>query len=450
MYTAGRLSVRLITVCTGIAALLASAPASAREGTVLIQHARVFDGTRMLGKRDVLVENGRIAAIARTLQAPPGIEIVDAQGRTLMPGLIDGHVHVFPGAQADALRYGVTTVFDMYSIADRATIDQWRNQRSATGKVAEADTYTAGIGATPPGGHPTELFKDMPAGMALPPTLSSDADVNSFMQARVAAGSDYIKVLQDDGARPGRAPSLAAFSPPRFAAVIKAAKATGKLVVVHVQQLADARVAVAGGVDALEHAVCDAPVDEALVAAMKAKHVAQTATLATYDGLAGTDDARQLAADPAIAPYLSPAQKGMLALVWKRPRPADFATALANTGKQFRGGVTIIAGTDAPNPTTAFGPSLHLELALLVRAGLTPTQALIAATSAPAKFLGANDRGRIAPGLKADLVLVDGDPTEDINNSRRIVTIWKNGYAVDRTAPTTMPRRDAPTVKPTN
>ena len=153
--------------------LVTATPALARNGNVLIQGARVFDGTRMLGVRDVLVRDGRIAAVARRLKAPAGIETVEAKGRVLIPGLIDGHVHVFPGAQADALRFGVTTVFDMYSIADRPTIDRWRMQRASVGKVAEADTYTAGIGATPPGGHPMELFKDMPAGMAMPPTLAA-------------------------------------------------------------------------------------------------------------------------------------------------------------------------------------------------------------------------------------------------------------------------------------
>ena len=357
-------------------------------------------------------------------------------------------MHVFPGAQADALRFGVTTVFDMYAIADKRTIDGWRAQRVKNTRVAEADTWTAGIGATPPGGHPTELFKDMPAGMTLPATLASDADADAFMKARVDAGSDYIKVLQDDGARPGRAGKLPNFTPQRFATVLKAAKAIGKLVVVHVQQLADARVAVANGADALEHVVCDAPLDDTLISEMKMKGVAQTATLATYDGLGGSDDARRLAADPAITRYLSATQLGMLNLVWKRPRAADFAMALANTSRLARSGVVMIAGTDAPNPTTAFGPSLHLELTLLVRAGLTPTEALVAATSAPARFFGTADRGRIAPGMKADLVLLAGDPAKDITATRRIVTIWKNGYAVDRAPPVDAPRRDNPNVEP--
>ena len=301
---------RLTTLSISIVVLLASAPVLARDGIVLIRHARVFDGLMSLGMRDVLVEDGRITAVAKKLKVSSEIEVVDAWGRTLIPGVIDGHVHVFLGAQAHALRYGVTTVFDMYSIADRATIDHWRVQRSANGK-------TAGIGATPPGGHPTELFNDMPAGMALPPTLSSNADAYKFMKARVEAGSDYIKVLQDDGARPGRPASLPAFASQRFSAVISTAKATGKLVVVHVQQLADARIAIASGVNALEHAICDAQVDDPLIATMKMKGTAQNSTLATYDSFSRANDLHLLALHIEIISHLSPMQQGMLGLIWK-------------------------------------------------------------------------------------------------------------------------------------
>jgi len=92
-----------------------------------------------------------------------------------------------------------------------------------------------------------------------------------------------------------------------------------------------------------------------------------------------------------------------------------------------RAGVTIVAGTDAPAPGVAHGASLHRELELLVRSGLTPVDALDAATSGPARAFGFHDRGRVAPGLRADLLLVEGDPTADIRATRRIVGVWKLG-----------------------
>jgi imidazolonepropionase-like amidohydrolase len=95
-------------------------------------------------------------------------------------------------------------------------------------------------------------------------------------------------------------------------------------------------------------------------------------------------------------------------------------------------GADILAGSDAPNPGTVHGATLHQELELLVQAGLTPVQALAAATSVPARRFGLSDRGAIAPGRRADLVLVDGDPTRDVTATRAIVAIWKNGAPVER------------------
>lgn len=92
----------------------------------------------------------------------------------------------------------------------------------------------------------------------------------------------------------------------------------------------------------------------------------------------------------------------------------------------------MLAGSDAANPGTAHGPSLLGELDLLVRAGLTPTDALAAATSLPARHFGLTDRGRIAQGMRADLVLVKGDPTRDINATRDITQVWKNGFPINR------------------
>jgi imidazolonepropionase-like amidohydrolase len=92
-----------------------------------------------------------------------------------------------------------------------------------------------------------------------------------------------------------------------------------------------------------------------------------------------------------------------------------------------RAGVTILAGSDAPNGGTTEGASVHLELELLVEAGLTPVEALRAATFSPARAFGLQDRGRIAEGLKADLLLVEGKPDQNITDTRKIAQIWKAG-----------------------
>src|SRR5262249_23712801 len=112
----------------------------------------------------------------------------------------------------------------------------------------------------------------------------------------------------------------------------------------------------------------------------------------------------------------------------ERRGPAETARRLQSLG------VPILAGTDAPSMGVAHGVSLHRELELLVAAGLSPAEALAAATAAPAKAFGLSDPGRIARGLRADLVLLDGDPTADIKATRRIVGVWKGGRPIDRDA----------------
>jgi imidazolonepropionase-like amidohydrolase len=116
--------------------------------------------------------------------------------------------------------------------------------------------------------------------------------------------------------------------------------------------------------------------------------------------------------------------------------PARAGASCAGTDEAVRqlvrARVPLLAGTDAPSPGATYGASLHGELELLVGAGLTPLQALTAATSAAAKAFRLEDRGRIAPRMRADLVLVEGDPTRDILATRRIVGVWKRGMAVER------------------
>jgi len=142
-----------------------------------------------------------------------------------------------------------------------------------------------------------------------------------------------------------------------------------------------------------------------------------------------------VASDEALAPYLGPdARDGLVPRKGRALGPAGAAAALAAVKELASAGATILAGTDAPNQGVVYGASIHDELAMLVTAGLTPVRALEAATSAPARVFGLGDRGRVAPGLRADLLLVDGDPTRDILATRRIAAVWHAGVRVDREA----------------
>jgi len=164
-------------------------------------------------------------------------------------------------------------------------------------------------------------------------------------------------------------------------------------------------------------------------------HIFQVGTLSVLEAFSGNPQGERFAIDPHFAPYLTPAALDILR-VKLPPRVSQgvkFAYAVVAIRAEHEAGVTILAGTDAPNPDTAWGVSLHREMELLTQCGLTPLQALQAATSAPAQAFFLVDRGRIEVGRRADLVLVNGDPSKDIRATRDVVSVWKAGRLVDRT-----------------
>jgi imidazolonepropionase-like amidohydrolase len=149
----------------------------------------------------------------------------------------------------------------------------------------------------------------------------------------------------------------------------------------------------------------------------------------------GRASGASLVSDPHLGPLLTKAEIGNLQSAFHfsgRVPTFSLDHARAAVAALKAAGVPLLAGTDAPNPGMAHGVSLHRELELLVGAGLTPMDALAAATSTPARVFGLLDRGRIAPGLRADLVLVHGEPDRTITDTRSIVEVWRNGAAVTR------------------
>ncbi len=371
---------RLLLAWTAL--LCAAGPISAAEPFV-IRNVRVFDGARMLPPTSVVVSGGRIQSIGRRVRTPAGAQIIDGRGKTLLPGLIDSHVHVRSAEDLKtALKFGVTTCLDMFTLHQLAA--DLRAEQAAGKAGGRAELLSAGTPATAPGGHGTEY------GVAIP-TLSRPEDAAAFVEARLAEGSDYLKIMKDDGSVFGfRRPTL---DEATMGALIRAAHARGRLAIVHIATVGDAREALAAGADGIAHVHSGAP--DAEVARAAAQHGAfWTPTLAVI-----THAAPPLLRDAALATV-----RGLRAA-----------------------GVRILAGTDAPNPGTAYGESLHTEMELLVAAGLTPAEALTAATSDAASAYRLSDRGRIAVGLRADLVLVEGDPSREISATRRIAGIWLLG-----------------------
>lgn len=391
--------------------------------SVLFRDVRVFDGERVLREDDVLVVDGRIAAIGRDLRTPAGVTEVDGRGKTLLPGLIDAHTHSWGEARRDALRFGVTTELDM--LGDRARLPQLKRERDAAARTDEADVLSAGAAVTAPGGHGTQY------GMAVP-ALAADGDATAFVRDRIAEGSDYIKIIVEDFSAHSDTRRLPTLSQDQVRTAIRAAQEGDRLALVHVSRLRDGTFAMEAGADGLVH-IFGEPADDAFVRAAKRGKGFVIPTLSVLASMAQDDSGKALAADARLTPWLTLEQASTLGATFPgAPKPKVLADAIANVRALHEAGVDVLAGTDAGNPGTAHGAGMHGELALLVRAGLTPGEALRAATALPAKRFALADRGRIAKGLRADLLLVDGDPTADITATRAIAGVWKNGYAIAR------------------
>lgn len=402
-----------------------AAPASAVP--TLIRGARVFDGERVWPAADVRLADGRITAIAESLPVQAGETVVEGAGRTLLPGLIDSHVHAMGGAREDALRFGVTTVLDLFG--DPAQLPLARTERESLAPTLKADLWGAGFLATAAGGHGTQF--------GLPvPTLSSAAEVPAWVAARKAEGSDVIKLVREDLSmyRP-QGPRMPTLDPAITAAVISSARAQGLAPLVHVSTLADGIEVLQDGAQGLVHLPMDTGDEAALIAAAKASEAFIVPTLAVIASFSGRDIG--LIEDAWLTESLSATQRQQLKV---RPNFSPvaamrFEALLQRVGRLHAAGVPILAGSDAPNPGTTQGASLHGELALLVEAGLTPVEALKSATALPAAQLKLADRGRIEAGYRADLLLVEGDPTADIMATRARVAVWKNGAPVALAAP---------------
>src|SRR5215218_3121063 len=410
--------------------LVASAAASAQQGTsggsVLIQNVRLFDGEKVTPQTSVLVTDGRIARVAPTLSPPAGTPVVDGTGKTLLPGFIDSHTHTWGTALRDAAALGVTTVLDMFT-EPKSAAGLRKLDGTAAGRDA-ADFRSAGVLATAPKGHGTEY------GIAIP-TLSTPNEAQPWVDARLAEGSDYIKIVYDDGHAYGlKTPTL---DKATMQAVVTATHVRRKMAVVHIGDLAGARDAIDVGADGLVHLFVDSAPDADFAKRVASHKAFVIPTLSVLESISWGDGGKLIAKDPRLAPYIRPDNVTSLNTGFpKRAGGPNRGLAFGlETVRQLRAAnVPILAGTDAPNPGTAHGASMHRELELLVKAGLTPVEALRAATSVPARTFALADRGRVASGLRADLVLVNGDPTTDILATRDIAAIWKRGLLIDREA----------------
>lgn len=394
---------------------------AAAPAPLLIRNARIFDGSGAppTGTSDILMESGRIRRIAPagTIRRRADVAELDAVGRTVIPGLIDAHVHLGdPATLRGALYFGVTSVRDMGSPIALA--------------AAQRDEVLAAVAEGPRVVLSGFMFYPSPTTGGQSSDMDWIPQDSATMERGLALlrsfGGEHVKMLL-----PLTFTSGAMF--------VRIARANGFNVSGH---CANPLSLVAAGISGQEHldGQCDtrstAIGHDDRVQLYRAAGLYGVSTSYLHGAYLRAARDTSMAHDPEIAPFLTPRLRlrmltddpnGQMAFVRLRQGEAARSGAL----RFHQAGLTLALGSDIPG----FPDGLHGELAEVVTAGLTPSEALVAATSAAARVLDIDgDVGTIAVGKLADLVLLDADPTIDIRNTRRIWRVIQGGRVVDRAA----------------
>ena len=405
-------------------------PASQRLGSdiaansFVIGPVEIFDGEQFSTElKYVEIEDGKISQIS-TQNPAPNKPLVNTNGQTLLPGLIDAHAHAFGDALTRQSQYGVTTVLDMFT--QPVVLQAAKPLRSETSQSNQADLWSAGILATAPKGHGTEY------GMQIP-VITGPEQALEFVKARKAEGSDYLKIVYQSAKAPRRL--MPSIDQATLIALVNAAHAEQMLAVVHIQDQQSALDAARAGADGLVHGFFESRIQDALLTELKNRDIFVIPTMAVHEAMSRhTANEKWLLNDSRIA--LDAVSRSNLAKSFSQFNiPASlYDNMIANTAAMQQHGIRLLAGTDAPNPGTAHGISLSVELLLLQEAGLSVEAALRAATSLPATAFSLPERGFIKVGMRADLLLVENG--HDLLTLTRPLQVWKNGYALLGTGPT--------------
>jgi imidazolonepropionase-like amidohydrolase len=404
----------------------------AQAQPIAIIGATVVDGTGAAPARvDVLIRGERIEAVGVGLAIPPDARIIHAQGHTLLPGLFDLHTHLPYSAANDLagdwgknlkayLYCGVTSVIDVGTYVE--TFEPMR--RLIREGVIAAPRIALAARLTTPGGHGGEGGR----GDLFSQEVLTPREGRAAVRRALPYKPDVIKVFTD-GWRYGFADDMTSMRESTLAAIVEEAHHNNLPVITHTVTLKGAKIAARSGVDILGHGIGDADADPELLELMKRAKMTYVATLAVYDSRKADIGA------PLLAAVLEPAAE-----LPDPPRASDarsrrWTHLLHNIAALRQGGVAVGAGTDAGMAGTYHGWATLHEIQLLVEGGLTPLEALTAATGASARALRvAAVRGTIAAGKLADLVLIEGAPhlrISDITNVRRV---FLGGKEIDRTS----------------
>ena len=445
----------LRVLCGAFAALVAAgAAAQPRADLVLVNGTVVtVDGGNAVAEA-IAVSGGKIVAVGTTAEikarAGTGTRVIDLAGKSVMPTLVSTHVH--PGFQRGltyvaanftrdtvmndlyrALYFGVSVVqsqgIERGDVLYRIRADQ------AAGTLGGAKLLVAGRGIGAPNAGPGAA-----AYSGIVYEITTETEARRAVAELAANKVDVVKIWVDD--RNGRAPRL---SRALYGAVIDEGHQRGLRVNAHVFYHDDAVGLVAAGIDGLVHLVRDVEMSDALIAEIVKRNVYINANMSSPRRATQVGSPSWLApADPMLKllnESVAPNVIARMEAAFGKRDPAAAAVARQqysilerSLAKLAAAGAKVVLGADTGLEDHFFGLAEHLELQAMVDAGMTPAQALVASTSRAADVLHLGDRGSLVPGKRADFLVLDANPLDDIANARRISRMFINGVEIDRGA----------------
>ena len=464
-----RLSLTNILILVSLVGCMSQEPDSPIEVTaidlgdqpILVRDVAVFDSDSLAvtPHQDVLISGTRVVSVAPHVagEAPDNTHVIEGKGATLLPGLIDMHGHIVattgptwetasPNPEDNLRAYvyaGVTTVFDPGDSSDEATE---RRRRVAEGELLGPRIYTAGKIIGDPDGHPRSVVDALAPGWIswllksfVATGVADTEDAIAAVDERAEAGVDMIKVAVD------RIPLDAELmAQDTLRSLVEHSHERGLRAVAHIGTTEDAIVTGDSGIDLWIHGVYKEPIPDDKIAQLAGYAIPMVTTSEVFDRygralqgpLQPTALEQEMLSPEKIASFYPPPEGFELGALqdWITLMEETRTVRLDNVQRLHEAGVIILAGSDTQSGVFP-GAGLHRELVTLVAAGLSPAEALQAATLSPARYLShpqAPDAGLVAQGKRADLLLVNGDPTQDITAVSDIREVILNGRLLKR------------------
>ena len=441
-----------LTLAIVAAAMTTLLGAQARNpvGAVVFDGARLLDGTGSPAVEDsvFVVENGRFTAAGprASTKVPGSATHVNLAGKTVMPGMINAHVHI--GYEGYTTWRAENYTFD--NVVDHLTREAYYGTAVTTSVGTNFEAVAAQVekaqqagklpltsrlqwlpGFAAPNGGPDQVLRVATSQLHVVHEVTTPDEARAEVRKLARRQIKWLKLWYDD--RGGSYPKL---TPETAIAIIDEAHHQHMIVQAHATQLDDQKFVVRNGADVLVHMVQNVKIDDELMTLIgeKKPYWATVITLGDASGVCERDPFFEDALPMSVVDKIraTTQRRPLTANCAPNPQPREEIMAY-NFPQMIKAGARLVLGTDTGiEPGHTFGSGEHVELARWVSLGLTPADAIVAATSRPAQLFGLTDLGAIAPGKRASFIVLDANPLDDIHNTRKINAVYLDGVKFDR------------------